>query len=60
VRHSAYSASERETSAKFGADQSEGQPLYYHLRNAINLTLRTREAIIRMLRGKPVDVEDSG
>ena len=60
VRHSAYSASARETSAKFGADQSEGQPLYYHLRNAINLTLRTREAIIRMLRGKRVDVEDSG
>jgi uncharacterized membrane protein YccC len=43
---------ERNLSARFDADQSAGQALYYHSRNAINLTSRIREAIVRMLRGK--------
>lgn len=33
---------------------SQGAPalsLYYHVRNTVNLTLRTREAIVRLLRG---------
>ena len=44
---------EQNVSARFDdADQSAGQALYYHSRNAINLTSRIREAIVRMLRGE--------
>ena len=45
-------AAEEETSTRSEADQGTSQTLYYHLKNAINLTLRTREVIVRMLRGE--------
>ena len=43
---------ERNHAARFDADHSAGQALDYHSRNAINLTSRIREAIVRMLRKK--------
>jgi len=42
-----------ETAAGFVQDRIAGASLYYHLRNAVDLTLRTREVIVRLLRASP-------
>jgi uncharacterized membrane protein YccC len=54
------STTESQTFGEPDADQNASLALYYHLRNAINLTLRLREVIVRMLRGKAGDLKDEG